>query len=489
MDRNTLTVAAALVAGGLLVSPQPGAGQALQGQVVVDGWMEPVPGAEVQLLNGDEEPVASALTDEQGRFAFSGLDPDIYYLVAQRDEARSDRIGPVDLSSGQTRTGVQLTIPSVLFDQAQACYEDRNRARRAAILAGFAYDPATDMPLPGSRVVVHWRGSDGEPHQLEGRTDAGGRYVLCEVPSSTEIRVSVYSLGRVSDTGDRIALRPAAIGRFDVPVELELPSPVRVLAEGREERAGTDAASLDGRVLDAETGRPIPAAMVALESLNRQERTDADGRFRFRDVPPGSYAFQVQRIGYDWDWESGVVEVEPNATMTLELRAAPRAVELEAVVVRVSTPEMRMARGASVSTRVLGPERIREAEERTAGMGDLMRELPSLQIRQGQFETHEGVQYGYCVESSRGLARLDAPEQQTTLPWCEMISVVIDGIETIRGGEALHMVRLREVESVELVPPLGALQWGERAAVNGALVIWTRGRGPYREGRREDQRD
>jgi hypothetical protein len=118
-----------------------------------------------------------------------------------------------------------------------------------------------------------------------------------------------------------------------------------------------------------------------------------------------------------------------------------------------------------------------------------MRELPSLQIRQGQFETYEGVQYGYCVESSRGLARLDAPEQQTTLPWCEMISVVIDGIETIRASEALHMARLREIESIELVPPLGAHRWGERAAVNGALVIWTRGRGPFRDGGREDQRD
>jgi len=489
MHRDTLTAAAALVAGGLLVSPQPGAGQALQGQVVVDGWMEPVPGAEVHLLNEDDQPVASTPTDEHGRFAFPGLDPGAYFLVAHREEAESDRLGPLELRPGQTRTGIQLTIPSVLFDQAQACYEDRNRARRAAILAGFAYDPATDMPLPGSRIVVHWRGPDGQPHQLEGRTDAGGRYVLCEVPSNTEIRVSVYSLGRVSDTGDRVALRPRAIGRFDVPVELELPSPVRVLAEGREERAGTDAASLDGRVLDAETGRPIPAAMVSLESLNRQERTDTDGRFRFRDVPPGSYAFQVQRIGYDWDWESGVVEVEPNATMTLELRAAPRAVELEAVVVRVSTPEMRMARGASVSTRVLGPQRIREAEERTAGIGDLMRELPSLQIRQGQFETYDGIEYGYCVESSRALARMAPPEQQSRLPWCEMIAVVIDGIETTRGGEALHMVRLREIESIELVPPLGAHRWGERASVNGALVIWTRGRGPFRDGGREDRRD
>lgn len=480
MSRPNLILAAAVTASGLFASVHPASAQSIEGAVVVAGWEEPVPGAEVRLMDAERGMLATTTTDEDGGFAFRGLEPGYYHLQGRQGETVSEILGAIELRAGHSRTGIRVTMPSVLFERAQACFTRAGRDRRSGVLAGFAYDPDTDMPLPGSRVVVHWR-EDGEPHQTEARSDAGGRYVFCDVPVETELRVTVQALGRMSDTGERVALRRASIARFDIPVELELARPVRVVEESRQEGSPTNLATLVGTLLDAESGRPIATASVELGATGQQVLTDERGRFRFSGVSPGTYQFQVTRIGYDWDWESGVVEVEPSANILLELHAAPRAVELEAIVVRASTPETRMARGNSVSTRILSPDRIREAEERTQGMGDLIRELPSLQIRQGRFETYDGIEYGYCVESSRALARMAPPEQESRLPWCEMIAVIIDGIETIRGGEALHMVRVHEIESVEFLPPIGAMRYGERAAANGALLIWTRGRGPHRE--------
>jgi hypothetical protein len=71
--------------------------------------------------------------------------------------------------------------------------------------------------------------------------------------------------------------------------------------------------SIAGRVIDAESGRPIENAVVTLHpsrgsigiagrasrlQVLRSTRTDSLGRYRFVDLRGGSYDMQVQRVGY-----------------------------------------------------------------------------------------------------------------------------------------------------------------------------------------------
>src|SRR5262245_13779000 len=64
--------------------------------------------------------------------------------------------------------------------------------------------------------------------------------------------------------------------------------------------AAQDSASTLRGVVRNETGRPIEYALVTLEpnGVNRQARTDRDGRFSFLGTAPGQRAYRVNFVGY-----------------------------------------------------------------------------------------------------------------------------------------------------------------------------------------------
>jgi hypothetical protein len=64
--------------------------------------------------------------------------------------------------------------------------------------------------------------------------------------------------------------------------------------------------------------------------------------------------------------------------------------------------------------------------------------------------------------------------------FCDMILVVVDGNEVPGGGDMLLGMTGTDLESVEYLPPIEAgARYGIQAAIQGALVLWTRGRGPH----------
>src|SRR5262245_30648393 len=61
-------------------------------------------------------------------------------------------------------------------------------------------------------------------------------------------------------------------------------------------------ASIEGVVVRAGRSEPLARAIVQLRGTSRSESlamaTGADGRFEFRNIPPGSYRLTVARNGY-----------------------------------------------------------------------------------------------------------------------------------------------------------------------------------------------
>lgn len=111
------------------------------------------------------------------------------------------------------------------------------------------------------------------------------------------------------------------------------------------QRTGTVA----GRVMDGATLRPLAGAQVVVDGLDRGVLADDRGRYRFIDLPAGTYTIRAMFIGY----EPGVTEVTVRAgeATEAELRLTPSAIALDAVVATV-TGERRKRTLSNSVTRV-----------------------------------------------------------------------------------------------------------------------------------------
>jgi iron complex outermembrane recepter protein len=89
--------------------------------------------------------------------------------------------------------------------------------------------------------------------------------------------------------------------------------------------------SIEGIVVDASTGEPLPGAAVRLRELDRAQATDLDGSFRFDDVPIRRITVTAQFIGY----AARDVAVLPRAgeTVSARIELRPSVLELPDIVV------------------------------------------------------------------------------------------------------------------------------------------------------------
>lgn len=82
-------------------------------------------------------------------------------------------------------------------------------------------------------------------------------------------------------------------------------------------------ATVQGTVLDEETARPLPGAVVVMTGLNRMALTDAAGRYLLRQVPAGLQPITVRSLGYAPRTLYALVPSEGGLEINLSLRPSP----------------------------------------------------------------------------------------------------------------------------------------------------------------------
>ena len=87
-----------------------------------------------------------------------------------------------------------------------------------------------------------------------------------------------------------------------------------------------DSAVLRGRVIGAETGQPLPFAMVSIPSIDVQRFADGEGRFIIPRLSPGTYRLRVRHLGHS-PVERDVV-VDRNGAEDLTIRMSRIAMRL-----------------------------------------------------------------------------------------------------------------------------------------------------------------
>ncbi|HSM36444.1 MAG TPA: TonB-dependent receptor [Longimicrobiales bacterium] len=100
-----------------------------------------------------------------------------------------------------------------------------------------------------------------------------------------------------------------------------------------------------GTVTDAGTGEPVATATVSAPELRVVAVTDARGRYRLDDVPPGLLHVEVAHLGYDGRTLHAFVPA--GGSVDVHIALARRPVELEGVEVRVPAgiPGLEVATG------------------------------------------------------------------------------------------------------------------------------------------------
>ena len=91
--------------------------------------------------------------------------------------------------------------------------------------------------------------------------------------------------------------------------------------------------ALTGQIIDAATGQPVSGALVRILGTGQGAATDTSGRFRVREIRPGSWSVTVQRIGYRGLRRDSVL-VRGGEVLRLDLQMAPVTFEVESLVVR-----------------------------------------------------------------------------------------------------------------------------------------------------------
>jgi hypothetical protein len=124
-------------------------------------------------------------------------------------------------------------------------------------------------------------------------------------------------------------------------------SPVLLAVALAASSAAAQRAVVRGRVVDAQTGNPVPGATVHLGS-DHSAVADAQGRFEIGRVQPGTQTVWARGMGYGVAASEIVV---PQDSIRLELAIDPDPVRLEALVATVNRFEVR-TRGYARAMRV-----------------------------------------------------------------------------------------------------------------------------------------
>ncbi|MBJ6752397.1 carboxypeptidase regulatory-like domain-containing protein [Geomonas anaerohicana] len=239
-------------------SPPPVTTGTIVGRVIGSSyWEGPIlpldgePGVRITLSNGTyTEP------DANGYFIIQGISPNTYQTTVGKD-GYATKIFRLVITPGSTIDLGTIRLESTVSEMT---------------LTGKVTDALTGAPIPGAELIV----SDGN---LTGRSDFAGVYAIADIkhPSTFTLRVSAAGyVGKSFTIGSSAWLETMDFAL--VPLNMK--------------------GSMTGFVVDADSGVPVPGAVITLLDSASSAVSDSAGAFNLSSVSEGVQRFTVAAAGY-----------------------------------------------------------------------------------------------------------------------------------------------------------------------------------------------
>lgn len=422
-------------------------------------------------------------SDIFGKFRISGLPIGDYGVTFSHSRADQLEYSPpvyIVTIRDASATELELFVPSLPSILTAKCgwFNDGRGA-----LTGYVRERYRRTPLPQSRVRLSWQGSGDVPGgEVMAVTDIDGIYRICQIPSNVSITAEADFLGLIVRTSGLI-VGPNESRQRDFDIDAIGVDKKKVdLDRQARERLTDGKTDVQGRLRDAMSSEPVEAALVQIRNHDEVALTDRDGRFVFHDVRAGIRIVDVQHLAYG-DQTTEILLTRGGAT-DIEIQVQQQAVELEPIVVTARKRTRLDRRTVSLGTRkdVLVREQIAEIARTAVDAGDLLRRFPGIRVR----TVDVGGRRLLCVNRGRGgrdrSSLLSGFELGGRTPGCDSLPVFVDGQPMMSPEIFLGTITPEDIESIELVTSTGAVAY--MGAQNGAIIIYTRGNGPWAQRRR-----
>ena len=226
--------------------------------------------------------------------------------------------------------------------------------------------------------------------------------------------------------------------------------------------------TLAGRVTDARSGAAVTTAQVTVTGTQLGAPVDADGRFRFTNVPVSAREVLARGIGYKP--LAVAFSLAPNGTATVALPMIASALELDAIVVTGSVGDTRRrAVGHSVAV-VSASDVVRRSA--VANLTEVLQaKVPGLTLLPGSGTVGSAANYRL-----RGAGSLNANNNPLIYVDGVRVSSRTQGNFSAFGQNtsALDAINPADIESIEVIKgPSAATLYGAEAAA-GVIQIFTK---------------
>lgn len=396
------------------------AGATLAGRVV-DHAGHPVAGARVEIAATHGSLVRSTLTADDGTFAFASVPAEISVTVARPDTIEAPVLRKNVSLAEQERKELTLTLPEPRDAMSVRVLDDRR------------------YPLANAQVSVLALTAESTLRTTRFTAEDGTASVPDAVGLSLRINVTLPGFAPLSQTLDKADRELVLTLRRGVTVTGE----VRTRG-GREPLEGADV------TLYAQTGA-------------RHGRTDPDGRYTLKDLPPGKARLVIARKGYaKIERTITIGDVDPDQIVTVDRQTLEESGTVEGEVVDASgdpVPGARVAVDAAPAYLPIGPLPPGVAITNAKGKFTLT-DVPEGDVVLEAYASERGRGRERAVRVRRGETtrdvriRLDEESAAKESPAAGGVAITLgeSGARTKRTITILHVAPGSEAERAGLMP-------------------------------------